>query len=155
MQMSDFNDVEFFENIDDMPTGVPLAPEGDHNATIIATDKYKSKAGNHTLKITFQIDGGKYKDHNEWYNLWATNEDNKRISTEIFTRLTKAVGFKKYPPSHSDFVGKKLRLAMYQKEDSFKGDDGQTVNLMKTAVRNYLTSEDSDMSPPKEAVPPF
>ena len=89
--MSDFGDVEFFDNLEELSSNsTPLAPDGEHNAQIIATDKYKSNAGNWTLKVTFQLDGGKYKDHNEWYNLWATNEDNKRISTEIFTRLTKS-----------------------------------------------------------------
>ena len=106
------------------------------------------------MKVTFQIDGGKYKDHNEWYNLWATNEDNKRISTELFTRLTKACGLKKYPENHSDFVGKNLTLDMYQKEDSFQGDNGE-VKMMKTKIKNYLLFVDGDMSPPPEAVPPF
>ena len=152
--MSDFGDVEFVDNLSEMPTGVPLADEGEHNAKIIATDKYKSQAGNWTLKVTFQIDGGKYKDHNEWYNLWATNEDNKRISTELFTRLTKACGLKKYPENHSDFVGKNLKLDMYQKEDSFQGDNGE-VKMMKTKIKNYLLFADGDMSPPPEAVPPF
>jgi len=142
------------DNLSEMPTGVPLAEDGEHNAKIIATDKYKSQAGNWTLKVTFQIDGGKYKDHNEWYNLWATNEDNKRISTELFTRLTKACGLKKYPENHSDFVGTNLRLDMYQKEDSFQGDNGE-VKMMKTKIKNYLLSQDGDMSPPPEAVPPF
>ena len=152
--MSDFGDVEFVDNLSEMPTGVPLAEDGEHNAKIIATDKYKSQAGNWTLKVTFQIDGGKYKDHNEWYNLWATNEENKRISTELFTRLTKACGLKKYPENHSDFVGKNLKLDMYQKEDSFQGDNGE-VKMMKTKIKNYLLFADSDMSPPPEAVPPF
>ena len=30
--MSDFGDIEFFDNLSEMPTGVPLAPEGEHNA---------------------------------------------------------------------------------------------------------------------------
>ena len=81
-------------------------------------------------------------------------EDNKRISTEIFTRLTKAVGFKKYPESHSDFVGKKLILKTEQIEDQFEGDNG-VVNTKKTKIRLYLPEADADMSPPREAVPPF
>mgnify|MGYP003149529980 FL=1 len=153
--MSDFGDIEFFDNLSEMPTGVPLAPEGEHNAKIIATDKYKSQAGNWTLKVTFQIDGGKYKDHNEWYNLWGAHEENKRISTEMFTRLTKACGLKKYPEEHGHFVGKNLSLDMYQKQDSFKGDNGEEVKMMKTKIKNYLLAVDSDMNPPPEAVPPF
>tara|TARA_R100000935_G_scaffold9410_2_gene19232 strand:+ start:3550 stop:4008 length:459 start_codon:yes stop_codon:yes gene_type:complete len=152
--MSDFSDVEFFENIEEVSVGAPLAPDGEHNAKVIATDKYKSKAGNWTLKVTFQLDGGKYRDHNEWYNLWSTNEDNKRISTEIFTRLTLAAGYKKYPEDHSDFVGKKLKLKTEQISDQFEGDNG-VVNTMKTKIRLYLPLDDDGMSIPKEAIPPF
>jgi len=60
--MSDFGDVEFFDNLEEMSSGgTPLAPDGEHNAQIIATDKYKSKAGNWTLLVTMQLDGGKYE----------------------------------------------------------------------------------------------
>ena len=55
--MSDFSDVEFFDNLEEQSTGTPVAPEGEYNAKIIATDKYKSAAGNWTLKVTFQIAG--------------------------------------------------------------------------------------------------
>ena len=151
--MSDFSDVEFFDNLEEQSTGTPVAPEGEYNAKIIATDKYKSAAGNWTLKVTFQIAGGKYRDHNEWYNLWATNEDNKRISTEIFTRLTKAVGYKKYPENHSDFVGKGLRLSLSNVDDTFTNSEGKEISTKKTKIKLYLQSEDSDMTPPRENIP--
>ena len=151
--MSDFSDVEFFDNLEEQSTGTPVAPEGEYNAKIIATDKYKSAAGNWTLKVTFQIAGGKYRDHNEWYNLWATNEDNKRISTEIFTRLTKAVGYKKYPENHSDFVGKDLRLSLSNVDDTFTNAEGKEISTKKTKIKLYLQSEDSDMTPPRENIP--
>ena len=151
--MSDFSDVEFFDNLEEQSTGTPVAPEGEYNAKIIATDKYKSAAGNWTLKVTFQIAGGKYRDHNEWYNLWATNEDNKRISTEIFTRLTKAVGYKKYPENHSDFVGKGLRLSLSNVDDTFTNAEGKEISTKKTKIKLYLQSEDSDMTPPRENIP--
>tara|TARA_R100000664_G_C2701482_1_gene101626 strand:+ start:263 stop:724 length:462 start_codon:yes stop_codon:yes gene_type:complete len=151
--MSDFSDVEFFDNLEEMSVGTPVAPEGEYNAKIIATDKYKSTAGNWTLKVTFQIAGGKYRDHNEWYNLWAIDENNKRISTEIFTRLTKAVGFKKYPESHNDFVGKRLRLSLSNYEDTFTNNEGKEVQSTKTKIKLYLQSEDSDMTPPRENIP--
>ena len=151
--MSDFSDVEFFDNLEEQSTGTPVAPEGEYNAKIIDTNKYKSAAGNWTLKVTFQIAGGKYRDHNEWYNLWATNEDNKRISTEIFTRLTKAVGYKKYPENHSDFVGKGLRLSLSNVDDTFTNAEGKEISTKKTKIRLYLQSEDSDMTPPRENIP--
>ena len=151
--MSDFSDVEFFDNLEEQSTGTPVAPDGEYNAKIIATDKYKSAAGNWTLKVTFQIAGGKYRDHNEWYNLWATNEDNKRISTEIFTRLTKAVGYKKYPENHSDFVGKGLRLSLSNVDDTFTNAEGKEISTKKTKIKLYLQSEDSDMTPPRENIP--
>lgn len=151
--MSDFSDVEFFDNLEEQSTGTPVAPEGEYNAKIIDTNKYKSAAGNWTLKVTFQIAGGKYRDHNEWYNLWATNEDNKRISTEIFTRLTKAVGYKKYPENHSDFVGKNLRLSLSNVDDTFTNAEGKEISTKKTKIKLYLQSEDSDMTPPRENIP--
>ncbi len=151
--MSDFSDVEFFDNLEEQSTGTPVAPEGEYNAKIIDTNKYKSAAGNWTLKVTFQIAGGKYRDHNEWYNLWATNEDNKRISTEIFTRLTKAVGYKKYPENHSDFVGKGLRLSLSNVDDTFTNAEGKEISTKKTKIKLYLQSEDSDMTPPRENIP--
>ena len=151
--MSDFSDVEFFDNLEEQSTGTPVAPEGEYNAKIIDTNKYKSAAGNWTLKVTFQIAGGKYRDHNEWYNLWATNEDNKRISTEIFTRLTKAVGYKKYPENHSDFVGKDLRLSLSNVDDTFTNAEGKEISTKKTKIKLYLQSEDSDMTPPRENIP--
>ena len=151
--MSDFSDVEFFDNLEEQSTGTPVAPEGEYNAKIIDTNKYISAAGNWTLKVTFQIAGGKYRDHNEWYNLWATNEDNKRISTEIFTRLTKAVGYKKYPENHSDFVGKGLRLSLSNVDDTFTNAEGKEISTKKTKIKLYLQSEDSDMTPPRENIP--
>jgi len=151
--MSDFSDVEFFDNLEEQSTGTPVAPEGEYNAKIIDTNKYKSAAGNWTLKVTFQIAGGKYRDHNEWYNLWATDEKNKRISTEIFTRLTKAVGYKKYPENHSDFVGKGLRLSLSNVDDTFTNAEGKEISTKKTKIRLYLQSEDSDMTPPRENIP--
>ena len=151
--MSDFSDVEFFDNLEEQSTGTPVAAEGEYNAKIIDTNKYKSAAGNWTLKVTFQIAGGKYRDHNEWYNLWATNEDNKRISTEIFTRLTKAVGYKKYPENHSDFVGKGLRLSLSNVDDTFTNAEGKEISTKKTKIKLYLQSEDSDMTPPRENIP--
>ena len=92
--MSDFDDVVYVET-EDKPVGPGVAPSGDHAAKIIAAEKYKSQQGNWTLKMTFQIAGGNYRDHNEWYNLWDPREDIKQISTDIFTRLSKAVGFVK------------------------------------------------------------
>ena len=151
--MSDFSDVEFFDNLEEQSTGTPVAPEGEYNAKIIDTNKYKSAAGNWTLKVTFQIAGGKYRDHNEWYNLWATNEDNKRISTEIFTRLAKAVGYMKYPENHSAFEGKGLRLSLSNVDDTFTNAEGKEISTKKTKIKLYLQSEDSDMTPPRENIP--
>ena len=151
--MSDFSDVEFFDNLEEQSTGTPVAPEGEYNAKIIDTNKYKSAAGNWTLKVTFQIAGGKYRDHNECNHLWATNEDNKRISTEIFTRLTKAVGYKKYPENHSDFVGKGLRLSLSNVDDTFTNAEGKEISTKKTKIKLYLQSEDSDMTPPRDNIP--
>ena len=152
--MSDFSDVEFFDNLEEQSTGTPVAPEGEYNAKIIATDKYKSAAGNWTLKVTFQIAGGKYRDHNEWYNLWATNEDNKRISTDIFTRLDKAVFFEKGPPQNAkDFEGKTLTMRLKKVEETWKDDEGNDQVAEKNKVALYLPPSDDGMQVPPSAVP--
>ena len=82
-----------------------------------------------------------------------TYEDNKRISTEIFTRLTKAVGFKKYPENHSDFVGKGLRLSLSNVDDTFTNNEGKEITAKKTKIKLYLRSEDADMTHPRENIP--
>ena len=134
--MSDFDGVDFFDNLEETKTAGPeVAPTGEYNAKIIATEKYKSKSGNWTLKVTFQVDGGKYRDQSEWYNLWATNEDNKRISGEIFNRLTLAAGFKKYPASHNDYIGKTVKLSLLQFEDEWTNDKGEKVVTNKAKVK--------------------
>ena len=154
--MSDFDGVEFFDNIEEMKIAGPeVAPTGEYNGKIVATEKYKAKSGNWTLKMTFQVDGGSYRDHMEWYNLWSPVENNKRIANEIFTRLTKAVGFKKYPDNHSEFIGKVLRLNLVQFEDEWKNDKGEMMSSPKTKIKYMEPISDDGMSIPKEAIPPF
>ena len=152
--MSDFSDVDFFENAEQMESkGPEVAPTGEYEAKIIAAEKYKSKSGNGTQKMTFQIDGGKYRDHNEWYNLWSANEDSKRIASEIFSRLAIVCGFKQLPDLAKDFIGKELKLGIRQYEDNWTNDDGEAVTSAKTKI---LKMEPSDKKPaaPGEK-PPF
>ena len=33
--MSDFSDVEFFDNLEEQSTGTPVAPEGEYNARLL------------------------------------------------------------------------------------------------------------------------
>ena len=64
--MSDFSDVDFFENAEQIESkGPEVAPTGEYESKIIAVEKYKSKSGNWTQKVTFQIDGG-------WDRDWET-----------------------------------------------------------------------------------
>lgn len=143
--MSDFNDVVFFENAEQMePRGPEVAPTGEYEAKIIAAEKYKSNSGNWTQKVTFQIDGGTYRDHNEWYNLWSANEDSKRIASEIFSRLAITVGFKKLPNLAKDFIGKQLRLGIKQVEDTWENDQGEQVTSLKTKI---IKMEPSELKP--------
>tara|TARA_R100000664_G_scaffold16306_1_gene25045 strand:- start:321 stop:779 length:459 start_codon:yes stop_codon:yes gene_type:complete len=143
--MSDFNDVDFFENAEQMESrGPEVAPTGEYEAKIIAAEKYKSNSGNWTQKVTFQIDGGTYRDHNEWYNLWSANEDSKRIASEIFSRLAITVGFKKLPNLAKDFIGKQLRLGIKQVEDTWENDQGEQVTSLKTKI---IKMEPSELKP--------
>ena len=152
--MSDFADVVYVD-IDDKPVGPGVAPSGDYPAKIIAAEKYKSQNGNWTLKITFQVAGGGYRDHNEWYNLWDPREDIKQISTDIFTRLNKAVGYMKdYPNSAQDYVGKSLTLTLKEVENNWTDNEGNERTGSKNKVLKYLPADDGGMSPPPEAIPP-
>ena len=126
--MSDFSDVDFFENADQIESkGPEVAPTGVYEAKIIAAEKYKSNSGNWTQKVTFQIDGGAYRDHNEWYNLWSANAESKRIASEIFSRLAIVCGFKKLPELANDFIGKQLKLGLKQVEETWTNDEGEQV----------------------------
>jgi len=152
--MSDFNDVDFFENAEQMESrGPEVAPTGVYEAKIIAAEKYKSNSGNWTQKVTFQIDGGTYRDHNEWYNLWSANEDSKRIASEIFSRLAITVGFKKLPDLANEFIGKQLRLGLKQVEETWENDQKENVTSLKTKI---IKMEPSEMAPtPVGDKPPF
>ena len=152
--MSDFNDVDFFENAEQMESrGPEVAPTGEYEAKIIAAEKYKAESGNWTQKITFQIDGGKYRDHNEWYNLWSASTESKRIASEIFSRLAIVVGFKKLPDLAKDFIGKQLRLGIKQVEDTWTNKEGEQITSNKTKI---IKMEPSEMAPtPVGDKPPF
>ena len=152
--MSDFADVDFFENAEKMESkGPEVAPTGEYEAKIIAAEKYKSKSGNWTQKVTFQIDGGKYRDHNEWYNLWSTNEDSKRIASEIFSRLAIVCGFKKLPDYAKDLIGKQVRLGIRQYEDVWTNEDKEEVTSLKTKILKMEPSESKPAAPGEK--PPF
>tara|TARA_R110002110_G_scaffold121942_1_gene297906 strand:+ start:13362 stop:13829 length:468 start_codon:yes stop_codon:yes gene_type:complete len=148
--MSDFEGVDF---ITDMPEGtgsIDPAPEGTHGAKIIEVEKYQSpNSGNWTCKVVFQIDGGKYKDHSEWYNLWHPNPDTKKLSNALFTQLNLATGFKQYPTEFVSLVGRDLQLKMYQIEDTWTDKDGNPRTSMKTKISRdgYVSSSLAPPSP--------
>jgi hypothetical protein len=133
--MSDFEGVDF---ITDMPEGSGSsdpAPEGTHDAKIIDVEKYQSpNSGNWTCKVIFQIDGGTYRDHTEWYNLWHPTKEIKNLSNALFTQLTLAIGFKQYPETFDRMVGKELQLKMYQIQDSWTDKEGNQRTSMKTKL---------------------
>ena len=67
---TDFEGINYSE-AEATSTRPDVAPTGTYPARILAAEKYQAQSGNWTLKVTFQIAGGKYRDHNEWYNLWS------------------------------------------------------------------------------------
>ena len=151
--MVDFADVDFIDSIDEMPIGPSVAPEGTYPCKVIESVKYQSKSGNNTLKITFQVDNGKY------FSLWHPTEDVRRIATEKFTRLAKAVGFKKYPDDALAYVGKELLMNLRNVDEEWKDNDGNARTTTKTVVRSYefkndfpqtseTQSDDAEVSPP-------
>jgi len=152
--MSDFDEISYRES-EDKPIGPGVAPSGEYASKIIAAEKYKSTAGNWTLKMTFQIAGGDYRDHNEWYSLWSANEEAKRVSTEIFTKLSKAVGFEKQPPvSAQDYVGKELSLTLKEVENNWTDSEGNKRTGTKNKILATNPADTGGMSPPPSVVPP-
>ena len=150
--MSDFADITYSES-ESQPLP-EVAPAGDYQAKIIAAEKAQSKKGNWTLRMTFQIAGGKYRDHNEYFSLWGPSEKAKEVGTELFTRVGKAVGFVKEPPQNaSDFVGKTLTLRLKKVEVTWPGDDGSEITSEKNKVTFYMPPSDDGMQVPPSAVP--
>jgi hypothetical protein len=153
--MSDFSDVDFFENALESTgsAGPEHAPTGEYEAKIVAAEKYKSEKGNWTQKMTFQVDGGNYRDHTEWYNLWHPGEDTKRIAAENFSRLALVCGLKKLPENGADFVGQTLRVGLRQTEDTWKNKDGEMVTSTKYKLLKVDKSEMKPAAPGEK--PPF
>ena len=82
-----------------------------------------------------------------------------RIATEKFTRLAKAVGFKKYPDDASAYVGKELLMNLRNVDEDWKDNDGNARTTTKTVVRSYefkndfpqtseTKSDEAEVSPP-------
>ena len=87
--------------------------------------------------------------------MWDPRDDIKQISTDIFTRLSKAVGFVKEPPSSAqDYVGKTLILTLKEVENNWTDDEGNERTGSKNKVLRYLPADTGGMSPPPAAVPP-
>jgi hypothetical protein len=70
--MSDFDGVEWLD-VEQISKRKEIAPAGEHEVKVVAAEKYKSEAGNWTVKVSFEFSDGDYREHNEWYNLWAAN----------------------------------------------------------------------------------
>tara|TARA_R100001163_G_C5062152_1_gene199144 strand:- start:2048 stop:2521 length:474 start_codon:yes stop_codon:yes gene_type:complete len=156
--MSDFDGVEWLENITKPPVteSKEIAPVGVNSARIITAEKYKSAAGNWTVRVVYEMNEGKNRDHIEFYSLWSPNENVKRISNEMFTQLSKATGFKSFPASASELVNKTLDLGIYHKEETWTNNEGEEVVSNKTKIGEYLSAvspvapvTDKAKSPPK------
>ena len=148
--MSDFEGVDWLETSSKPVTPArEVAPKGVYDSKVIAAEKYKSQKGNWTVKVVFEIENGKYRDHIEYYNLWSNNEESKRISNEMFTALAKATGFKQFPSSIDSLINKTLQLGIYNKDEEWTNDDGETVTSTKTKISEYMRNASS---PPASGV---
>ena len=150
----DFEGINYSE-AEELPSRPDVAPSGTYPARILVAEKYQSQnSGNWTLKVTFQIAGGKYRDHNEWYNLWSPVETTREISTSIFTRLGQAAGFADAPPqSAKDFEGKDLTLQVKQIEEEYEIDGEKKIGS-KLKIQRYLPVDDGGLEVPSANVPP-
>jgi hypothetical protein len=148
--MSDFDSVQWLESQSrPVVERKPLAPVGVNNARIASAEKYKSQKGNWTVKVVFDMNNEVNREHTEYYNLWATNEDAKRISNEHFTALAKACGYKSFPSEASELVGKTLELGIYHKDETWQNQDGEEVTSTKTFIGEYLSAV-KPVTPAKE-----
>lgn len=144
--MSDFEGVDWLETSSKPVTpNKEVAPKGIYDARVITAEKYKAQSGNWTVKVVFELENGKWRDHVEYYNLWSTSPDAKRISNEMFTALAKAAGFKQFPGSIDSLVNKTLQLGIWNKDEEWTNDAGEKVTSTKTKIGDYLKNE---MSPP-------
>ncbi len=140
--MSDFDGVEWLENITKPPVveSKEISPVGVNSARVITAEKYKSAAGNWTVRVVFEMNNGSNRDHVEFYSLWSPNENVKRISNEMFTQLSKATGFKSFPESVHELVNKTLDLGIYHKEETWTNNQGEEVVSNKTKIGDYMSA---------------
>lgn len=139
--MSDFDSVQWLESQSrPVVERKAIAPVGVNKAKITSAEKYKSQKGNWTVRVVFEMNGGDNREHIEYYNLWATNEDAKRISNEHFTALAIACGYKSFPNEASELQGKTLELGIYHKDETWHNQDGEEITSTKTFIGEYLNA---------------
>ena len=150
--MSDFEGVDWIDEpvVAELSARKEAAPDGVHDSKVIGAEKYQSpNSGNWTVKFTYQIGGGAFKDVMEWFNLWDPNPESKKISNGKFTALTKAVGFKTFPPKFEDFIGKELKLNLYTVNDSWTDSDGNERTTAKSKISLTDGYQSPDLVPPQ------
>ncbi len=145
--MSDFDGVDFFKDVG-TASEKTAAPKGVHEACILKVEDHTTQNGDKALKVIFEIAGGKYYDQTEYYNLWHSSENAKRVSNEIFSSLCLAVGFDAFPNKKEELVGKLLRVAIGVKDvDQPDGSVKQYTN-----VKGYMASANTGSSGSGSAV---
>ena len=151
--MSDFDGAEWLENQNPMPPAVrkEIAPVGPVSACIITAEKYKAQSGNWTVRVVFELGGGEYKDHQEFYSLWHTDKDVAKLANGKFTNLAVACGFKSFPENIHEFVTKTLDLGIYHKEEKWTNNEGEEVTSIKTKIGDYFSNSEP-VAPSSEGV---
>ena len=132
--MSDFEGVDFFKDVP-LSTGKTVVEPGVYDSCILQIEEVQTMSGDKAMTVLFELGDKSNFDHKEYYNLWHSNPDAKRISNEIFAQLVKAVGLDGLPNKKEEFIGKTLRLVV----DHDKRDE-----KIFTKIKGYLSSNDSD-----------
>jgi len=132
--MSDFDGVDFFKDIK-LGSDKTVVKPGVYESCVIKIEEVQTQSGDKAMTVLFELGDKSNFDHKEYYNLWHSNADAKRISNEIFTQLVKAVGFDGLPDKKEAFVGKKLRLVI---------DHDNRDGKIFTKIKGYLPLTDSD-----------
>tara|TARA_R100001460_G_scaffold46704_1_gene84392 strand:- start:484 stop:957 length:474 start_codon:yes stop_codon:yes gene_type:complete len=139
--MSDFDGVDFFKEVG-TASEKTVVPKGVHEASILRVEDHTTAAGDKAQKVVFEMEGGQYFDQTEYFNLWHSKENVKRIANEQFSSLVLAVGMDALPNKKEELIGKKLRVVVGKKDEP--QPDGSVKEY--TNIKGYLASTKAGVS---------
>ena len=152
--MNDIDGMDFFEDGDQIMSesaaGTLTAPSGDYEAVIVEAENTTSKAGNKMSVITFQVDGGNYRDHREYFNLWHPKDEVQEIARRNLSILCKKLGLKSYPNNIEDLKGSILKVTLEKYEDgTYVDKNDEEKPSFKNKILGYEMADKEEIPIPK------